>query len=69
MLQDCGETLETGTMKTAIEETRRRVREVLDTTPKRTWATAKLPPARIALVQFSLVEIEEFPSDLRAARS
>jgi hypothetical protein len=56
-------------MKATIEEARRRVREVLDTVPKRTWATAKLPPARIALVQFSLVEIEEFPSDLRAARN
>lgn len=51
-------------MKTTMEETRRRVREVLDTAPKRIWANAKLPPARIALVQFSLVEIEEFPGDL-----
>jgi len=56
-------------MKMTIEETRRRVREVLDTSPKRAWAAAKLPPARIALVQFSLVEIEEFPSDSRAARN
>lgn len=50
-------------MKTAIEETRRRVREVLATAPKRPGTTAKLPPARIALVRYSLVEIEEQPSE------
>jgi hypothetical protein len=55
-------------LKSTIEETRRRVREVLDAAPKRTWASTKLPPARIALVQFSLVEIEEFPNDLGATR-
>ena len=50
-------------MNIVQEETIRRVREVLGSCPGRAWQPSKLPPARIALVPFTLAEVEILPDD------
>ena len=50
-------------MKIVREETIRRVREVLGGGPARVWGSAKLPPARITFVPFTLAEVEILPDE------
>ena len=56
-------------MKIVREDTLRRVREVLGSRTKRAWKPAKLPPATIAFVPFTLAEVEELPDDRLLARA
>ena len=56
-------------MKIVREDTLRRVREVLGSRAKRVWKPAKLPPATIAFVPFTLAEVEEVPDDRFVTRT